>query len=517
MVTIEISVKDEKGVEIKSSSFPELETGLSERGIEENKINIINRIQSLYAHDLHIKLIKKAASINISLARYYLNHISGNAEKAVAFMEVSKDQPQEIAQQLLNEAKEAIGSDSFAYSEIMLEIYQEEKKRNFDSFSDTIMDLKHSIQKFVIQSGYEKMVFPYSLTKLARVEFELKDENLDKTLSTAIKIIKKNIKFEEKKNSFIDLLKELGKFATQANPAIIQDFIELFKKYISYIDSQDYGLDPKNNPPFNYEPADVQKARSLLRAWYNLLSFEIDLSNHDYFKNDQKSYLSLIKSLKKVNPEMSEECDIQLRLLVEDLLRLRVNPFSKEPDDLLKLNLLKMENIKLVTPFLEEIQDPYEQWEAKTFIFLAHTKMPNSQKGFNKEKEFKKLKDEAFEKFPNVLKVYFDLYDLSKKTFELEKALPFLEQARELIGKNDDIDEKNDQYMDLFMIETIDRLQSRIDTLRLMKIDNIFEDKDKGDSYEEITITRLTKELIKDEPELYKSIIEHFIFPKNFG
>ena len=44
-----------------------------------------------------------------------------------------------------------------------------------------------------------------------------------------------------------------------------------------------------------------------------------------------------------------------------------------------------------------------------------------------------------------------------------------------------------------------------------------FEDKDKGDSYEEITITRLTKELIKDEPELYKSIIEHFIFPKNFG
>lgn len=243
------------------------------------------------------------------------------------------------------------------------------------------------------------------------------------------------------------------------------------------------------------------------------MSFEIDLSNHEYFKNDQKFYLSLIKSLRKLDSEMSEQCDIQVKLLVEDLLRVRPPPFNTEQENLLRLNPLKIEHIDLVRPFLKEIQDPYHQWEAKTFIFLAHIKIFNDQKEFNREKEFKRLKDEAFEKLPSVLKVYFNLYEIAKQVFGLEKALPFLKQARELIEKSDDIDKKNDEHMELFMIETVDGLKSRKETLRLIQIDNLFKDKD--DMGEEITIIRLTKELIKDDPELYEPIIEHFIFPKH--
>ena len=248
MVTIEISIKDENGVEIKSPSFSDLETDLSKKGIEESEINIIDRMKSFYTPGLHIKLIKKAASVNIDLAKYYLKYISDNAEKAVALIEISKHQTQDFAKQSLNEAKELIGSDSFAYSEILLEIYQEEKKRKFDSFTDTIMDLKNDIEKFLIQTDYEKIIYPYSLIDLARVQFELEDKNLDQTLTAAIKIIKKFINFKKEDNKFINFLKELGTFATKSNPVIIQEFIELFKRYISHIESQNYELDPQNNP-----------------------------------------------------------------------------------------------------------------------------------------------------------------------------------------------------------------------------------------------------------------------------
>lgn len=272
---------------------------------------ILDNSYSFY-HDMAFqKMVEHIAPETPELAKEYANKIGYQPTRAKALIEISKWEKDSIARETLTHARWALEEFEFFHPEIVLEIYEEQKRREFPEHAQTIKTLYERLDRKAAEGSLNALV------ELASIEVVYQKEGLLTTLLCAYE------KAKELRNEYEDLelrtvLISLMEYAGRASlPLAGEKLLGLLREEVKN------GIE-KNQEHQHYP------GQWALYAWKDLILLEGKYPIYEKaLKEDFDNFIQTIQLLKEKYPENHSDYDFSLFLLLMDLATVNM-PLAKE-------------------------------------------------------------------------------------------------------------------------------------------------------------------------------------------
>ena len=381
---------------------------------------ILDNPYKFYHDAAYLKMAERIASQNPQLAKEYVAKIEFSVTKAEGYIMVSTFEEGGIARETLTRAKWALGDIQYLYPKTVIQIYEEEQRRGFVDSDKTLEKLYQQLIKWSDPS--QGMVF--QILDLARFEIKYHKPELPCTLYSAYEMIMK--KTEDMQPLTVHhYLSRLGKYVGEAKHPLANKVVLSLRENIQDL------LEHKSDQ--EYFPGQYG-----VHAWKDLIVMQ---AQYPYYfkelKEDFSQYLLRIQALKEQYPKHQTEYDFSLYLLVMDLAKYNLS-FAREAR--------------------ADIKDPSWNFQAAIEIF---------QNGRDSLEEFESLEMRLKTEFPEDSYLTLRLFSAVAEVFDLERAMPLLESAKDLVLAQPD-DSRHWGYQNILEVENKYSLEGRKGTLKAL-------------------------------------------------
>jgi hypothetical protein len=344
------------------------------------------------SHDAcYLLMVKKLATIDTSFARAYLNKIKNHRAKVEGLIEIAKPQNPVNARDTLNEAKFGIPLENYTYSEIALEIYEEEKRRGFPEAEATIQNILNEVERVAIKSNDLD-----DFLKLVVIQQKLQKQEVLDTLTHALELSRTN-PLREPPIYFLMSLENLVKYTADFQPSIAAKVIPIMREYCNKVLAGEFDRQEL--------PEDYPKENGIA-AWRGLVELEAHFPNlKTQSEEDFKVFTDLVESQKRSHPNKIEDYNFDIYHFAD-----RVAEY----------------NIDLAKKALDHISDPQDYFEIMVKIF----KKEAHNEGYDKEKGFAELEGLYKTIIKSHISINVNMFSAAFEHMGLAKAQPFLEALR---------------------------------------------------------------------------------------